>query len=190
MKRIAPYFAASILTLLILSSCKKDPVKKDDGPQEPPASSALKGPVTLYLTDYYPDSFYHRYAQITVTSDTNNLYLHFNSLNDFTFKKLKIVVGSFAHVKGIIYPYSNPPLSDVGPSSSDYQKEYTTDQPSTNDFTIKRSTLGSNPVYIYAWAYLEKYHADGTLGDWHPSWVYTKEQMNNDAATSYFGYSF
>jgi hypothetical protein len=190
MKRFSPFVVVSVFALMLTVSCKKNPVTpKEEGPSEPPASAALKGPVTLYMTDYYPDSFYHRYAQITVTSDTNNLYLHLNSLNDFSFKKIKIVVGNFAHVKAVIYPYSNPPLSDVGPGTTDYQKQFDTDQPSTNDITIPRSGL-SNPVYIYAWAYLEKYHADGTLGDWHPAWVYTKEQMNNDAATSYFGYSF
>src|SRR6478609_3526719 len=156
MKRFSPFVVVSVFALMLTVSCKKNPVTpKEEGPSEPPASAALKGPVTLYMTDYYPDSFYHRYAQITVTSDTNNLYLHLNSLNDFSFKKIKIVVGSFAHVKSVIYPYSNPPLSDVGPNTTDYQKQFDSDKPSSNDITIPRTGL-SNPVYIYAWAYLEK----------------------------------
>ena len=192
MKSAPSLLLIPLLVITLFTSCKKNNgnAPKDYGPPEPPASASLKGPVSLYMTDYYPDSFYHRYAMITVTSDTNNLYIKLSALNGFNFQKVKMVIGDFAHVKAILYPYSNPPLSDVGPSTSDYVKEFTTDLPTDNDITISRSTIKGNIVYIYVWSYMEKFHSDGSLGDWHPAWVYTKQQMNGDAATSYFGYNF
>ena len=58
MKRFSPFVVVSLFALLLTVSCKKNPVTpKEEGPSEPPASAALKGPVTLYLTDYYPDRF-------------------------------------------------------------------------------------------------------------------------------------
>src|SRR5437016_1402170 len=141
MKKTPSLLLVPLLAVLLCTSCHKNGnnAPKDQGPSEPPASASLKGPVSLYMTDYYPDSFYHRYAMITVTSDTNNLYLKLSALNGFNFQKVKLVIGDFAHVKAIIYPYSNPPLSDVGPNTSDYVREFTTDLPSNNDFTIPRS---------------------------------------------------
>src|SRR5438128_10936090 len=125
MKKAPSLLLMPLVVLIFFTACHKNPGNstKDQGPSEPPASASLKGPVSLYMTDYYPDSFYHRYAMITVTSDTNNLYIKLSAMNGFNFQKVKLVVGDFAHVKAILCPYSNPPLSDVGPSTSDYLRE-------------------------------------------------------------------
>src|SRR5438270_7558566 len=98
---------------VLFCSCKK-PIDVVNNNGQPPISSSLSGPVSLLLTDYYPDSFYHRYAVVDVTSDSINVKFHIVTLNSFSLKTIKIVIGSFEHIKGTISFFTTPPLNEVG----------------------------------------------------------------------------
>ena len=187
MKKIALSFIVPSFLLLFLWSCQKS---KNSNDGAPPLSASFKGPVSLYMTDYYPDSFYHRYATLLVSSDSTNLYLHVNTLHDFQFNKIRILIGNFDHVKNVLAPFTTPPLNEAGPSSSDYTQDYgESGLPSTYDLTIPRASLNATNVYIYVWTRVVKLRPDGSEADWHGSWPYSKQQINGDAATSYFGYN-
>jgi hypothetical protein len=176
------------LLLVLFCSCHKtSPDVNNNG--QPPIGASLTGHVNLLLTDYYPDSFYHRYATLDVTADSQNVYFHLGTLNNFTFKNIKIIIGTFVHVKSAISGFTTPPLSDVGPSVTDYNQDYSSSsESSTYDVQVRRSSLPGNNVYIYLWARVEKY-SNNALSDWHGCWVYSKQEIDNDAATSYFGYN-
>jgi len=184
---VNPLFIIFFFVVLFCSCRKPDDPVNNNG--QPPLSESLSGPVTLYMTDYYPDSFYHRYIIADISHDSVNLNFHLAALNNFSIRSVKLIAGSFDHVKNAISKFTTPPLSDVGPQSSDYSQDFSNSptEPSTYDIQIKRSTLPGNNVYIYLWARVDKF-SNGSITDWHGSWVYSKMQINNDAATSYFGY--
>ena len=185
MKKAAFGLSAIILLAVLFTACKKDKDKSSGG-----NVPAKRGTVSYYMTDYYPDSFYHNYANLTISSDSANFYVKLDGINEFKLKKIKLLIGTFDHINEVIGPYTTPPLSDVGPRSSDYSKEYATNPPDTYTFTIPRSSIKGNNFYVYAWAYVERYHADGSLSDWHGSWPRTEQKINPDAATSYIRYEF
>ena len=72
-------YGLSVIVLLftLLTACKKDE-SVTDGTSNPPPPA---GPLNLYMTDYYPDSFYHNYATLNVTNDSANIYLKFGGIN-------------------------------------------------------------------------------------------------------------
>ena len=177
-----------VVLIVHFCSCKK-PSDAVNNNGQPPLSQSLSGHVTLYMTDYYPDSFYHRYANADITNDSVYLNIHLGVLNNFSFRSVKIIVGSFDHVKNAISVFTTPPLSEIGPQNPDYSQDLnnTQNEPLSYDLQIKRSSLPGNNIYIYLWARVDKF-TNGVLTDWHGCWAYSKMQINNDAATSYFGY--
>lgn len=171
--------------MLLFTACKKD--ESVTGNNHKPAIPT--GPLKLYMTDYYPDSFYHNYATLTITSDSANLYLKFVTLNKFQLKNVRLVAGSQDHLKDILSPFTTPPLSERGPQPADYTQTFTQQLPDSCSFTISRKNTKEKTIYIYAWAYVERYSNDGVLMDWHSSWPRTGQRINGDAATSYIAYT-
>lgn len=185
MRKILYGTVAVIVLLITFTACNKDKSITDDTNNQLPPT----GPLQLYMTDYYPDSFYHNYSTLNITSDSANIKLKFVALNNFQFKNVRLVVGDEQHLKDILSPFTTPPLSEKGPQPFDYEQTFTNSLPDSCTFTIPRSGLKSKTVYIYAWAYVEKHEADGTLTDWHSSWARTDLHVNGDAATSYIQYT-
>ena len=180
-------YGLSVIVLLftLLTACKKDE-SVTDGTSNPPPPA---GPLNLYMTDYYPDSFYHNYATLNVTNDSANIYLKFAGINKFQFKDVRLVAGSLSHLKDVLSPFTTPPLSERGPQPADYIQTYNDHLPDSCLFTISRRTIKEKSIYIYAWAYVERYNENGILMDWHSSWARTNQHINGDAATSYIQYT-